>query len=234
MGAGALDGAIVSAPAGDGIRPPAQIRSGSLAMMGGTFDPIHVGHLAAAEEVREALGIERVVFVPNVIPPFKLGGAAVGADDRLAMARLAIADNPAFEVSTIELERGGVSYTADTIEALAAAERDAGREPDLTLILSAETLRDLPGWHEPARLVAACRIAVVPREGYPDPDPEWLRTQLPALEPRVDVLDRPRIGLSSTALRARVAAGRSIRYLVPPAVERFIADHDLYRRTTPS
>lgn len=221
-------------PAGGAINPPAPVRHGSLAVMGGTFDPIHVGHLAAAEEVREALGIERVLFVPNVIPPFKLAGAAAGPADRLAMVRLAIAGNPAFEVSTIELERGGVSYTADTVEALAAAERDAGRQPDLTLILSAETLRDLPGWYEPARLVAACRIAVVPRDGYPDPDPEWLRAQLPGLEPRVDVLDRPRIGLSSTALRARVAAGRSIRYLVPPAVERHIADHDLYRRMSPS
>jgi len=213
------------------IEPPPAARPGSLGILGGTFDPIHHGHLASAEEAREALGLERVLFVPNATPPFKLDGAAASADDRLAMTRLAIAGNTAFEVSTIELERGGVSYTADTVDALAADERAVGREPDLTLILSAETLRDLPGWHEPRRLLAACRIAVVPREGYPAPDPDWLRTQLPGVEQRVAWLDGPRLEISSTAIRERVAAGRSIRYLVPPDVERYIADHQLYRRT---
>jgi nicotinate-nucleotide adenylyltransferase len=198
--------------------------------MGGTFDPIHVAHLAAAEEAREALGLERILFIPNETPPFKLEGAAANGQDRLAMVRLAIAGNPAFEASDMELQRGGVSYTADTMETLADAERQAGREPDLTLILSAETLHDLPGWHEPARLLAACRIAVLPRAGYPAPDPEWLRAQLPGAEQRVDLLDGPRLEISSTAIRERVAAGRSIRYLVPPVVERYIADHDLYRR----
>ncbi|HSL97278.1 MAG TPA: nicotinate-nucleotide adenylyltransferase [Candidatus Deferrimicrobiaceae bacterium] len=210
---------------------PSPARPGSQGILGGTFDPIHLGHLASAEEAREALGLERVLFVPNAIPPFKLDGTAASAADRLAMTRLAITGNPAFEVSTIELERGGVSYTADTVEALAAAERAAGRQPDLTLILSAETLRDLPGWHEPARLLAACRIAVVPREGYPAPDPDWLRTQLPGVEQRVAWLDGPRLEISSTAIRERIAAGRSIRYLVPPVVERYVADHQLYRRT---
>jgi nicotinate-nucleotide adenylyltransferase len=230
MGARALDGRSVTATRPP-IRSPLPGRPGSIGVIGGTFDPIHLGHLAAAEEAREALGIERVLFIPNAIPPFKLDGAAADADDRLVMTRLAIAGNPAFEVSTIELERGGVSYTADTVEALAAAEREADREPDLTLILSAETLRDLPGWHAPERLVAACRIAVVPREGYPAPDPEWLRTQLPGAELQVALLDGPRLEISSTAIRERVAAGRSIRYLVPPVVERYIADHQLYRRT---
>lgn len=217
-------------PVAGSIRPPARVRAGSIGVMGGTFDPIHIGHLAAAEEAREALGLERVLFIPNATPPFKLDGAAAPAGDRVAMVRLAIAANPAFEVSEAEIERGGVSYTADTIEALADAERQAGRVPELTLILSAETLPDLPGWHEPARLVAACRIAVVPREGYPAPDLEWLHRQLPGVEQRVDLLDGPRLEISSTAIRERVAAGRSIRYLVPSVVERYVADHGLYRR----
>ncbi len=212
------------------FRPPLRVRPGSIGVVGGTFDPIHIAHLAAAEEAREALGLERVLFIPNATPPFKLEGAAATADDRLAMVRLAIAGNPAFDVSEIEIERGGVSYTADTMEALASAERAAGRTPDLTLILSAETLHDLPGWHDPARVLAACRIAVVPREGYPAADPESLRGQLPGVEQRVDLLDGPRLEISSTAIRERVAAGRSIRYLVPPVVERYIADHGLYRR----
>ena len=231
MGARALGGAPLMRPSSATARPAAPVRPGSIGVMGGTFDPIHVGHLAAAEEVRETLGIERILFIPNATPPFKLDGAAAPAADRVTMVRLAIAGNPAFEVSEIEIDRGGVSYTADTIEALAEAERRAGRVPDLTLVLSAETLRDLPGWHEPARLLAACRIAVVPREGYPAPDPEWLRGQLPGVEQRVDLLDGPRLEISSTAIRERVAAGRSIRYLVPSVVERYVADHGLYRRT---
>jgi nicotinate-nucleotide adenylyltransferase len=202
--------------------------------MGGTFDPVHIGHLAVAEEARETLGLERVVFIPNAVPPFKLDGAEATAADRVAMLERAVAGNPCFELSRLELERGGISYTADTVDALAAAERQAGREPDLTLILSAETYRDLPTWHAPARLLAACRIAVVPREGYPAPDPEWLRTQLPGQEHRVDYLDGPRLEISSTAIRARLAAGRSIRYLVPPAVEAYITEHELYRRTSAS
>ncbi len=202
--------------------------------MGGTFDPIHLAHLAAAEEVRERLGLARIVFVPNVIPPFKLDGAAASADDRLAMVRLAIGDNSAFELSTIELERGGVSYTVDTVEAFAELERAGGREPDITLILSGETFYDLPRWHEPARLLVACRIAVVPRGGYPAADPARVEAQLPAAAGRVDVLEGPRLEISSTDIRERVAAGRSIRYLVPTAVDAYIAEHHLYRRVPES
>jgi nicotinate-nucleotide adenylyltransferase len=119
-------------------------------------------------------------------------------------------------------------------------ERAAGRAPDLTVIMSAETFADLPSWHEPERLLALARVAVVPREGYPAPEPGWLARQLSAhggaldgpaggQEARVDFLEGPRLGLSSTALRERVAHGRSIRYLVPDPVEAYIAGHRLYR-----
>ena len=102
------------------------------------------------------------------------------------------------------------------------------------MVLSAETFRELPTWHEPERLFAAARVAVVPREGYPAPDPGWLAATFPGREDRVRYLEGPRLGLSSTALRARVAAGRSIRYLVPAAVEAYIATHDLYRTDSPN
>jgi nicotinate-nucleotide adenylyltransferase len=144
------------------------------------------------------------------------------------MVGLAIAGNPAFEVSRIELDRSGPSYTADTLDALAAAERAAGRAPDLTFILSAETLRDLPSWHEPERLLEASRIAVVPRDGFQAIDPGWLEDQFPGRADRFDLLAGPRLGISSTSIRARVGAGRSIRYLVPDAVAAYIADHGLY------
>jgi nicotinate-nucleotide adenylyltransferase len=196
--------------------------------MGGTFDPIHVGHLAIAEEARDALDLERILFIPAGQPPHKGAGDVSPAADRLAMVALAIADNPSFELSRVEVDRPGPSYTVDTVAAFIETETAAGRTPDLTLILSAETFADLPTWHEPGRLLATVRVAVVPREGYPAPDPGWLARTFPGQEDRVDFLEGPRLGLSSTALRGRVASGRSIRYLVPDAVAGYIAEHRLY------
>ena len=202
-------------------------RPGSIGIMGGTFDPIHIGHLAIAEEARDSLGLERILFVPSGRPPHKPAGSSAPAEERVAMVELAIRGNPAFALSRLEIDRPGPSYTADTLAALSEAEGAAGRAPDLTLILSAETLRELPTWHEPRRLLGLARLAVVPREGYPAPDPGWLAEQFPGQEDRVDFLEGPRLGLSSTALRARVAAGRSIRYLVPEPVAGYIAEHGL-------
>jgi nicotinate-nucleotide adenylyltransferase len=197
--------------------------------MGGTFDPIHVGHLAVAEEARDALGLERIVFIPAGQPPHKAASEVSAAADRVAMVSLAIGGNPAFELSRLEIDRPGPSYTTDTVAELTRGEAEAGRTADITLIVSAETFADLPTWHEPARLLATARVAVVPREGYPAPDPGWLARTFPGQEDRVDFLEGPRLGLSSTALRDRVASGRSIRYLVPDAVAGYIAEHRLYR-----
>ncbi len=190
--------------------------------MGGTFDPVHVGHLAIAEEAREAIGLDRILFVPAGTPPHKPASEVTPTAHRVAMVALAIQDNPAFDLSRIEVDRAGPSYTVDTVESLA-------HDADVTLILSAETFRDLPTWHEPERLFESARLAVVPREGYPAPDPEWLAAAFPGRADRVRYLEGPRLDLSSTALRARVAAGRSIRYLVPAAVADYIAANGLYR-----
>jgi nicotinate-nucleotide adenylyltransferase len=189
-------------------------------MMGGTFDPIHIAHLAIAEDVRVAFELERILFVPAGQPPFK-AAEATAVEHRVAMVEAAIADNPAFELSRIEVERSGPSYTVDTVEAL--AERF-----DVTVILSVETFLELPTWHEPDRLFAAARVAVVPREGYAAPDPAWLAQTFPGREDRVRYVEAPHLGVSSTGIRARIAAGRSIRYLVPPAVASYIAAHGLY------
>lgn len=197
----------------------------SFGIMGGTFDPIHVGHLAVAEEAREALGLDRVLFVPAGEPPHKPAGSVTPVEHRVAMVQAAILDNPSFELSTIEVDRPGPSFTVDTVEALARAHPGAA----LHVILSAETFAELPTWHEPERLFAAARVAVVPREGYPAPDPAWLAAAFPGREDRVDYLEGPRLGLSSTAIRGRVAAGRSIRYLVPDLVGAYIAGKHLYR-----
>jgi nicotinate-nucleotide adenylyltransferase len=196
--------------------------------MGGTFDPIHIGHLAIAEEARDTLRLDRILFVPAGVPPHKPPGEVTAVEHRVAMVERAIADNPTFELSRIEVDRAGPSYTVDTVEELG---RGDGRDPapEVTVILSAETLVELPTWHEPERLVDAARMAVVPREGYPAPDPAWLAAAFPGRAVRVSYLEGPRLGLSSTAIRERVAAGRSIRYLVPPAVLAYIDDHHLYR-----
>jgi nicotinate-nucleotide adenylyltransferase len=207
------------------------VRAGSIGIMGGTFDPIHVGHLAIAEEARDALGLERILFVPAGQPPHKPVDAVTEAGHRVAMVELAVADNQAFELSRLEVDRPGPSYTAETVAEISRVEEAAGRVPDLTLILSVETFRELPDWHEPERLLAAARLAVVPREGYPAPATGWLSDHVPGQGDRVDFLEGPRLGLSSTALRDRVAHGRSIRYLVPADVARYIDDHHLYRAT---
>jgi len=209
---------------------PAPVRPGSVGIMGGTFDPIHLGHLAIAEEARDALGLERILFVPSGLPPHKPDGAEAGAEDRVAMVGLAIVDNPTFELSRVDVDRAGPSYTADAVTIIAADIEARGHEPDLTLIMSAETLDGLPAWREPRVLLARCRVAVVPREGHPVPTRAWLTEHFPGLESRFYLLDGPRLGISSTAIRSRLAAGRSVRYLVPEAVERHIADHHLYTR----
>lgn len=226
MGGRALERAPVTGSAA-AASPTAVVRRAAIGVMGGTFDPIHMGHLVVAEAAREALALDRMLFVPAGVPPHKPAAEVTSVDHRVAMVELAIADNPAFELSRIEVDRAGPSYTVDTVEALVT-------EGDVTVILSAETFRELPSWHEPERLFTAARVAVVPREGYPAPDPAWLAATFPGREDRVTFLAAPHLGLSSTAIRARVAAGRSIRYVVPDAVGAYIAAHDLYRRTAAS
>jgi nicotinate-nucleotide adenylyltransferase len=208
---------------------PHPVVRGSIGVLGGTFDPVHVGHLVIAEEVREALGLERVLFVPAGIPPHKPGRPITPAEDRVAMVELAIAGNATFELSRLEVDRPGPSYAVDTLELIAAQARVGGREPDITFILSAEAFVELPTWRDPARLLSLCRMAVVPRSGPGAPGAAWLHEHIPGQEARVLFLDGPNVDLSATRLRERVAVGRSIRYLVPEAVIAYIADHALYR-----
>jgi nicotinate-nucleotide adenylyltransferase len=192
-------------------------------VLGGTFDPIHHGHLAIAEEARETLGLERVLLVPAASPPHKPGRPVTGATHRLAMARLAVEDNPAFSVSSLEIDRGGASYTVDTLEALAA---DGIAEP--WFILSAEALAGFASWRSPERVLELCRLAVVPRGGYELLDRTWIAARFPGREDRVRFLPGPLLPISGSVVRRRAAVGRSVRYLVPDAVARYIAHHQLY------
>lgn len=209
------------------------VAAGPIGVMGGTFDPIHDGHLAIAIAARDALGLARVVFVPAGTPPHRPAASVAPAADRLAMVEAAIEGIAGFEASRIELDRPGPSFTADTLEAMAGAERAAGREPDLVFILSAETLEQLPTWREPERVLAAARLAVVPRPGHPAPSREELEARFPGLADRILRLDGPAMDVSGTTIRARVAAGRDIVDLVPAPVAAYVAAHGLYRAVSP-
>ena len=196
--------------------------AGPVGILGGTFDPVHIAHLAIAEEAREAMGLAKVLFIPAALPPHKVDRPVTDAEHRMAMVELAIADNPAFEASRIELGRTGPSYTVDTLETLAAD----GAEP--VLILSAEAFRELRTWHRPERILELARLAVVPRDGFPDANRSYLAEHFPGFEDRATFLTAPRLRLSASELRDRAANGRSLRYLVPDAVAGYIGDHALY------
>ena len=198
-------------------------------ILGGTFDPIHYAHLVIAEQVREALKLDRVLFVPAGVPPHKPVAVVAAAEDRAAMVELAIADNSAFSMCRIELDRQGPSYSVESLELLAAeaARQKVGRE--LFFVLSAEALAGLPEWRDPGRIPALCHLAVVPRLGRAAPDGAWLEANFPGRADRFVFVDTVPLANSSSDVRRRAAAGDSIRYLVPPAVEAYIHDHRLYR-----
>jgi len=207
----------------EAVLPPAPIVQGSVGILGGTFDPIHHGHLVIAEEVREALGLERVLLVPTATPPHKPDRPVTAAEHRVAMAELAVAGNPAFAVSGIEVARGGSSYTVETLEILL---REGISDP--WFIMSAEALAEFPAWRRPDRILELCRLAVVPRGDHEALDAAWTREHFPGREGRISFLPGPLLPISGSVVRRRAAAGRSVRYLVPDAVARYIADHALY------
>lgn len=197
--------------------------AGYWGILGGTFDPVHYAHLAIAEQAREALGLDGVMFVPAGKPVHK-PMASASAEDRLHMLELATADNPGFVVSRLEVDSSEPGYSVNTLERL-TAERPGDR---FVLIMSAEAARALPTWRGPERLLALGQVAVVPRLGYEMPSRDWLATNFPGQEDRFLFVDASRLGHSATEVRARVAEGRTIRYLVPPAVEAYIGQHHLY------
>ena len=197
-----------------------------IGVLGGTFDPIHNGHLAVAEEVRKRLNLDRVLFVPTGHPWMKIGREISSAEHRVGMMRLAIADKPYYSLSTIEIEREGPSYTFDTLAEL-WARLEAGDE--LYFIVGWDSLAELPQWKEAARIIRLCKLVAVPRPGYPHPDLELLEASIPGLSERVIILDKPEVDISASEIRERVAKGLSISGLVTEAVERYIREEGLYR-----
>ncbi len=199
-------------------------------MVGGTFDPFHVGHLALARAARDQLGLERVLVVPAAEPPHKPGRPISPPEVRMALVEAGIAGEPRLEASGIELDRPGPSYTVDTVASLIAAQRAAGLDADVTVVLSADAFGGLGTWHEAARLLALARIAVAPRPGYPAADVASAERIVPGGSGRIDLLDLPPIDVSASAIRSLAALGEPLDGLVPPAVATLIRDDRLYRQ----
>ena len=195
-----------------------------LGIIGGTFDPIHLGHLIIAEEFWYRLRLERVLFLPTSSPPHKVGQAISPVDDRLAMLGLAIEGNPHFAISVIDAERPGLTYTADTLPILQARNPRA----QLYFLIGLDSLRDLPTWHEPGRIVRQARLGVAGRPGV-ELDLPAVLAQVPEAAGRIDFVDVPLIGISASDIRQRVRDGAPITYQVPAAVEAYIYAHRLYR-----
>jgi len=195
----------------------------NIGVLGGTFDPIHIGHLVIAEEARIKLGFKEVLFVPAGQPWRKLDRNITPADQRVEMVRRAIADNPHFKLCTLEVERPGPSYTVDTLTML---QKQLGSKASLFFILGRDTLAELPLWKEPKKVVQLCRLVVPPRLG--SKDLRHLGTAIPGLLDKVIQLDMPVIGISSAEIRQRIAQGLTIRYLVPAEVEKYIIEQKVY------
>lgn len=201
------------------------MRESRVGILGGTFDPIHFGHLAIAEDCWARLGLDEVQFVPAGDPPHKQGRAISPARDRLAMVELAIADNPHFRLSRIDVDRPGLSYSVDTVRRLRTQLGPAAR---IYFIIGADSLADLPSWRDPAGLVDSCQVVAVSRPGHPRLDLTRLEPAIPNASRRITQLTTPGLDISSTQLRQRVASGEPIRYLVPDSVRAYIGQHRLY------
>ena len=209
-------------------------------VLGGTFDPVHLGHLRVAESVREAMGLDRVLFVPACVPPHKARPTVTSVEDRYLMVQAAVRNEPTFEVSRLEIERQGTSYTADTLAEL--AKEDPRRE--IFFITGIDAFRDIRSWERWEELLRSYSFIVHGRPGYGlagafEVVPDSLRSQLVELRngisapagrgPSIYLVNALTLNISATEIRAIVRSGRSIRYLVPPEVESFIAEHRLYK-----
>lgn len=206
------------------FHPPSGVHM-RVGVFGGTFDPIHLGHLIVAQEVRFRIPLDRLLFVPAGQPPHKPNRVVTPAVHRLAMLERALEGERAFAVSRLEVDRPGPSYSVDTLRALRA---DLGPGVELYFVLGTDQLADLPTWHRPRELLALCHLIAVQRPGVAC-DLTTVARRLPGLAERTVWVPVPQIAIAAREIRRRVAAGEPIRYLVPDAVAAYIAAHGLYR-----
>lgn len=200
-----------------------------IGVLGGTFDPVHNGHIMMAEQARETLGLDKVLLIPAGTPMSRPGGNVAPPGHRLMMLRRAVAGKPGLNVSVVELDRPGPSYTVDTMREL---RRRYGEAADIYFILGSDSLESLGSWREPQILISLCRLAVIPRSGYPPPDAAALDRAVPGLSGRVVFMERPVGDVSASEIRERVAKGRLVDQLVPEPVAEYIFTNNLYRGGT--
>ena len=205
-------------------------RTYRLGIMGGTFDPIHNGHLVAAEQAAGDLGLDVVVFVPAGVPAFKQDRHVTSSQDRYDMTLLATADNPRFLVSRVEVDRAGVTYTVDTLELL---RRHYPSNVELYFITGADAIIDILTWHDAGRIARLARLVGATRPGY-DLDRARARIARSGIDFQVHYLEVPALAISSSDLRARVAEGQSLRYLTPDPIVGLVEKRHLYERSRES
>jgi nicotinate-nucleotide adenylyltransferase len=197
-------------------------------LLGGSFDPVHIGHLILAEEARGQLDLSQVYFVPAADPPHKRNRRLAPVQHRINMLELALRGNKQFAISRVDVDRPGPHYTVDLVQ-LVRRQLPPGAE--LFFLMGFDSLRDLPTWREPSRLIATAQLVALTRPDIPI-DWEHLESNLPGVRERVIILDMPELEIASNDLRERVRRGRSIRYQVPDCVREYIKDHHLYSEST--
>ncbi len=199
-------------------------------ILGGTFDPVHYGHLVVAEEVYATFHLAEMVFVPAGQPPHKTKEVITAAEHRLAMLELAIASNPHFTISRVELDRPGPSYTVDTLRLL---RKQWGEETAIYFVIGGDSLEELLSWHDPPGILEQLtHLVAVRRPGYNESEEyyDWLEARLPGMKQHLLVVEAPQLEISATDLRLRVAEGRPIKYQTPDSVESYIVQYGLYRQ----
>ena len=197
----------------------------NIGVLGGTFDPVHKGHIIIAEKARERLNLAQIIIVPAGQPQLRGDYPVSPAEHRLNMLKLAIADKPHFKLSILEIERPGPSYTVDTVAEL---RNQVGAEDELYFILGWDSLARLPEWREPPRIIQMCYLVAAPRPGYPRPDLKAMERSIPGIRKRVMLMDEQRLDISASGIRDRIARGLSVYHLVPATVNRYIKQHKLY------
>jgi nicotinate-nucleotide adenylyltransferase len=197
----------------------------AIGIFGGTFDPPHLGHLILAAEASAQLGLERLLWVLTPDPPHKHGQSIAPLNHRLEMVKLAIADDPQFELSTVELDRPGPHYALDTVQILA----DQNPRTKLVYLMGGDSLRDLPTWHRPADFISACHLIGIMRRPGDTLDLTALEKSLPGLTAKVRFVEAPLLDIAAREIRARIGEGRPFRYFLPGQVYDHIKRHGLYR-----
>jgi nicotinate-nucleotide adenylyltransferase len=199
-----------------------------LGLFGGTFDPPHIGHLILSAEADSQLGLDRLLWVLTPDPPHKQGQPITPLEHRLVMVKLAISDNPRFELSTIEIDRSGPQYALDTIKITA----DRNPSADLVYIMGGDSLRDLPVWFRPTDFVASLKYIGVLRRPGDSIDLAGLEKNIPGISSKVRFLNAPLLDIAAHEIRQRIADGRPFRYYLPHSVYDYILEHNLYRNSS--